>query len=73
MRMVGTFLIFTEMLPALIKYFTNNQYNVTDLIIQRINIDFKYVVLPMWEKPGVRSPPLCPAAILIFFNIYFNF
>ena len=36
---------------ALIKYFTNNQYYVTDLKIQRINIDFKYVILHMWEKP----------------------
>ena len=43
----------------MIKYFTNNQYYVTDLIIQRINLDFQYVILPMWEKPGVRTRPAC--------------
>jgi hypothetical protein len=31
---------------ALIKYFTKNQYYVTNVIIQRINLDFQYVVLP---------------------------
>ena len=50
---------------ALIKYFTNNQYYVTDLIIQRINIDFQYAILHMWEKPEVRNPPVCQPAVLI--------
>jgi hypothetical protein len=57
---------------ALIKYFTNNQYYVTDLMVQRINHDFQYVVLPMWEKPGVRNPPVCQAAVLniiLFFSL----
>ena len=48
----------------MIKYFTNNQYYVTDLIIQRVNIDFQYVVLPMWEKPGVRNSPVRQPAVL---------
>ena len=38
---------------ALIKYFANNQYYVTYLIIQRINGDFKYVILHC-EKPGIE-------------------
>ena len=49
---------------ALIKYFTNNQYNVTDLTIQRINLDFKYVILTILEKRNQGSELACvPTAV----------
>jgi hypothetical protein len=69
MRGSWTFLDFYRN-AVLIKHFTNNQYYVTELNIQRINLDFKYVILPIWEKTGYKSPCV-PSRGLTLFSIFF--